>query len=183
MTIKPKNSELNQFGMQCIDHFIATILTFLFSYFVIFYFSLKSEVKYDIHVLTDLLENPSIYIYLCLGISVIANFIVYLNNCKNYSIREFAFYDKKDVITIRYKKGYSNSNCYIELAENTVNFYRVYKSGFLGESNKIVKIFSNTNQIFSLNLDDFVWSSDEATIAKLLNTINQFQTAHNSSYP
>jgi len=179
MTIKPKNSELNQIGMQCIDHFIATILTFLFSYLVIFYISLKSEVKYDIYSLTYLLQNPSIYIYLCLGITVIANFIVYLNNCKNYSIREFTFSDKEDILTIRYKRGYSNSNCFIELSENTVNFNRVYKSGFLGDSNRIVNIFSNGNQIFSLNLDDFVWSSDEATIAKLLNTINQIQTAHN----
>ena len=179
MTIKPKNSELNQIWMQCVDHFIASILTFVFSYLVIFYISLKSEVKYDNNSLTFLLGNPSIYIYMCLVISLLANFIVYLNNCKNISIREFIFFDKIGVLTIRYKKGYSNRNCYIELSENTVNFDRVYKSGFLGENNKTLNIFSNGYQIFSLNLDDFVWSSDETSIAKLLNIINQFQNAHN----
>jgi hypothetical protein len=177
MIIKPKNSELNQIGMQCVDHFIATILSFLFSYFVIFYYSLKFEAKFD--SLTFLLKNPSIYIFLCIGFTVIANFIVYSKNCKNNSIREFIFFDKKDVFTIRYKRGYSNRNCYIELSEDTVNFDRVYKSGFLGESDNTVNIFSKGNQIFSLNLNDYVWSSDDASIAKLLNVINQFQNTNN----
>jgi hypothetical protein len=177
MTIKPKNSELNQIVMQGVDHFIATILSFPFSFLVIFYFSLKYEGRYHNNYLTFLLENFSIYVYLCSGITLIANIIVYLNNRKNYSIREFIFFDKKDVFTIRYKRGYSNSNCYSEVSENTVNFYRINETGFLGETNRIVNIFSNGNKIFSLNLDDYVWSSDKVTIGKLLNIINKFKTA------
>ena len=180
MIIKPKNSELNQFVLQCIDHFIATILSFPLSFLVIFYLSLKTEVKFNFNCLTFLFANISIYIYLCLGITLIANFIVVLINYKNYSVREFNFFDKKDVFIIRYKMGYSNRNYFIEVSENTVDFVRVNKTGILGESNRILKIFCNGNRVLILNLDDFIWCGDSDTIGELLNIIKQLKTANYS---
>lgn len=167
MIIRPKNYKASQISIMLIEHFIATILTFLISFVLLFYFGLRSNVKNNSKFLEYLFEHPSYYILICVSITFIANMVIVIKNGKKISIREFEFSENNSLITICYKKGYRNSDYKIELLADSINFATKNGESFLGDNTKILEIHSKGNEMLKLDVFDFIWSNDKSAIRRL----------------
>lgn len=175
MIIKPKNSEISQFILYGTEHFIVSLSTFLLSFFILFYIGLNIEGKYHQNILTYLLSHDLYFTLILIGLTLIANSILFVKNSSKLSVREFIF-DKTKTLRVRYRKGYSNIDHVTSSSISNVIFVKTINTNYIGDEIKVININFDGNIHFTLNLEDAIWSTDKDALYELYDLID----SHNS---
>jgi hypothetical protein len=147
-------------------HFIATILSFLLISILIFYITLKTDVRYGKENLDYLLSHPTVYLCLCIIGVIITNLVVSYRLMNRISIRYFEFDNIGRTMMINFRTGYSNKDC-LKLIPYEEFTYKHYKTNHILSGKKtILEVFDN-NESTKIDLSDFIWSSDKKAILTL----------------